>query len=51
PRVKIITTAVDKGLDRLLHVIPGIGDFGDRYFGTDRSDSWSEGAEPELPSC
>ncbi|CAL8250361.1 unnamed protein product [Arctogadus glacialis] len=52
PRVKIITTAVDKGLDHLLHVIPGIGDFGDRYFGTDRSDQWSEGGEPETPmSC
>jgi len=25
PQVKIITTAVDKGLDHLLHVIPGIG--------------------------
>ena len=25
PRVKIITTAVDKGLDHLLHVVPGIG--------------------------
>uniref|UniRef100_A0A672P4B3 Uridine-cytidine kinase 1-like 1a n=1 Tax=Sinocyclocheilus grahami TaxID=75366 RepID=A0A672P4B3_SINGR len=35
PRVKIITTAVDKSLDDLFHVIPGIGDFGDCYFGTD----------------
>uniref|UniRef100_A0A8C2KQZ9 Uridine-cytidine kinase n=1 Tax=Cyprinus carpio TaxID=7962 RepID=A0A8C2KQZ9_CYPCA len=26
PRVKIVTTAVDKSLDDLLHVIPGIGD-------------------------
>nr|XP_033484055.1 uridine-cytidine kinase-like 1a isoform X3 [Epinephelus lanceolatus] len=42
PKVKIITTAVDKSLDDLLHVIPGIGDFGDRYFGTDGSDSWSD---------
>uniref|UniRef100_A0A3Q4G137 Phosphoribosyltransferase domain-containing protein n=1 Tax=Neolamprologus brichardi TaxID=32507 RepID=A0A3Q4G137_NEOBR len=25
PKVKIITTAVDKGLDDFLHVIPGIG--------------------------
>lgn len=25
PKVKIITTAVDKSLDDLLHVIPGIG--------------------------
>ncbi|XP_034551588.1 uridine-cytidine kinase-like 1a isoform X2 [Notolabrus celidotus] len=42
PKVKIITTAVDKSLDDLLHVIPGIGDFGDRYFGTDGTDSWSD---------
>ena len=25
PKVKIITTAVDKDLDELFHVIPGIG--------------------------
>lgn len=25
PNVKIITTAVDKSIDDLLHVIPGIG--------------------------
>ncbi|PWA31921.1 hypothetical protein CCH79_00006493, partial [Gambusia affinis] len=37
PKVKIITTAVDKDLDESFHVIPGIGDFGDRYFGTDGS--------------
>ncbi|CAL8295149.1 unnamed protein product [Lota lota] len=28
PRVKTITTAVDKGPDHLLHVSPGTGDFG-----------------------
>ena len=27
PRVKIITTAVDKSLDHLLHVLPGIGEW------------------------
>ncbi len=27
PRLKIITTAVDKNLDDLLHIIPGIGEF------------------------
>ncbi|XP_030279648.1 uridine-cytidine kinase-like 1a isoform X5 [Sparus aurata] len=42
PKVKIITTAVDKSLDDFLHVIPGIGDFGDRYFGTDGIDSLSD---------
>ncbi|CAJ1084647.1 uridine-cytidine kinase-like 1a isoform X1 [Xyrichtys novacula] len=46
PKVKIITTAVDKSLDDLLHVIPGIGDFGDRYFGTD---GWSDD-DPDQPS-
>uniref|UniRef100_A0A3Q0S1W4 Uridine-cytidine kinase n=1 Tax=Amphilophus citrinellus TaxID=61819 RepID=A0A3Q0S1W4_AMPCI len=46
PKVKIITTAVDKGLDDFLHVIPGI----DRYFGTDGSDSWSDGEDQEQLS-
>ncbi|KAI7798219.1 putative uridine-cytidine kinase 1-like 1a [Triplophysa rosa] len=48
PRVKIVTTAVDKSLDDLLHVIPGIGDFGDRYFGTDGPSSWSDDKDKEL---
>ncbi|XP_073675022.1 uridine-cytidine kinase-like 1a isoform X2 [Garra rufa] len=51
PRVKIITTAVDKSVDDLLHVIPGIGDFGDRYFGTDGSSSWSDEESQEPHSC
>lgn len=51
PKVKIITTAVDKSLDDLLHVIPGIGDFGDRYFGTDVCWSDNEDMEQEQPSC
>ncbi|XP_061076556.1 uridine-cytidine kinase-like 1 isoform X7 [Conger conger] len=37
PQVQIITTAVDKNVDQLFHIIPGIGNFGDRYFGTDGS--------------
>ncbi|NWY43930.1 UCKL1 protein, partial [Sylvia atricapilla] len=35
PRVRIITTAVDKRVNEEFHIIPGIGNFGDRYFGTD----------------
>ncbi|NXY66001.1 UCKL1 protein, partial [Callaeas wilsoni] len=35
PRVHIITTAVDKRVNEEFHIIPGIGNFGDRYFGTD----------------
>uniref|UniRef100_A0A9J8BML9 Uridine-cytidine kinase n=2 Tax=Cyprinus carpio TaxID=7962 RepID=A0A9J8BML9_CYPCA len=35
PKVRIITTAVDKNVNDEFHIIPGIGNFGDRYFGTD----------------
>lgn len=35
PKVKIITTAVDGKLDENFHIIPGLGSFGDRYFGTE----------------
>eukprot|EP01125_Pyxidicula_operculata_P009397 TRINITY_DN3097_c0_g1_i1.p1 TRINITY_DN3097_c0_g1~~TRINITY_DN3097_c0_g1_i1.p1 ORF type:complete len:221 (+),score=41.09 TRINITY_DN3097_c0_g1_i1:32-694(+) len=34
PRCKIVTTAIDKSLNEKKYIIPGIGDFGDRYFGT-----------------
>uniref|UniRef100_A0A674MSJ7 Uridine-cytidine kinase n=1 Tax=Takifugu rubripes TaxID=31033 RepID=A0A674MSJ7_TAKRU len=42
PQVKIITTAVDKKVNHLFHIIPGIGNFGDRYFGTDAPPDWSD---------
>jgi len=35
PKVKILTTAYDPEIDEQFHIIPGIGNFGDRYFGTD----------------
>ncbi|XP_040579729.1 uridine-cytidine kinase-like 1 [Lepeophtheirus salmonis] len=35
PEVKIVTTAVDKEINEKFHVVPGIGNFGDRYFGTE----------------
>ncbi|CAD5110994.1 DgyrCDS345 [Dimorphilus gyrociliatus] len=35
PKVKLVTTAVDKEINDRFHIIPGIGNFGDRYFGTD----------------
>eukprot|EP01114_Cavostelium_apophysatum_P008664 TRINITY_DN2132_c0_g1_i1.p1 TRINITY_DN2132_c0_g1~~TRINITY_DN2132_c0_g1_i1.p1 ORF type:complete len:218 (-),score=22.73 TRINITY_DN2132_c0_g1_i1:96-749(-) len=34
PQVSIVTTEVDQKLNEKLYIIPGIGDFGDRYFGT-----------------
>lgn len=36
PRVRIVTSAVDEQLNENAYMLPGIGDFGDRYFGTDR---------------
>ena len=34
PRVRIVTAAVDPGLDERGYIVPGLGDFGDRLFGT-----------------
>jgi uracil phosphoribosyltransferase len=34
PDVKIITTAIDSHLNDKKYIVPGLGDFGDRYFGT-----------------
>ncbi|XP_027000622.1 uridine-cytidine kinase-like 1 isoform X1 [Tachysurus fulvidraco] len=50
PQVKIITTAVDKKVNDLFHIIPGIGNFGDRYFGTDAPPDWSD-EDMDEPSC
>jgi len=35
PKVKIVTTAVDPETNESYHIIPGIGNFGNRYFGTE----------------
>ncbi|KAG9132223.1 hypothetical protein Leryth_017076 [Lithospermum erythrorhizon] len=34
PRLKIVTSEIDLYLNKKLQVIPGMGEFGDRYFGT-----------------
>ena len=34
PQIKIITAAVDIKLNATKFIVPGLGDFGDRYFGT-----------------
>lgn len=34
PEVDIYTVAIDSGLDDQKFIVPGLGDFGDRYFGT-----------------
>lgn len=35
PAVTIVTSALEQRLNENAYMIPGIGDFGDRYFGTD----------------
>ena len=35
PKVKIVTTAVDPKTNESYHIVPGIGNFGNRYFGTE----------------
>jgi uracil phosphoribosyltransferase len=35
PKVRLVTGFVDKGMNSKAYIVPGLGDFGDRYFGTD----------------
>merc|ERR1712187_302817 len=34
PGVKIVTAALDTRLNETKFIVPGLGDFGDRYYGT-----------------
>jgi uracil phosphoribosyltransferase len=34
PEVRVVTAAVDEGLNEVGYIVPGLGDFGDRLFGT-----------------
>jgi uridine kinase len=45
PRMKIITSEVDAGLNELNRVVPGMGEFGDRYFGTEATAARDEVTE------
>lgn len=35
PEVQIYTAALDEGLNDRAFIVPGLGDFGDRLFGTE----------------
>lgn len=35
PNVRFVTSAIEARLNEKAYMVPGIGDFGDRYFGTD----------------
>ena len=37
PQVKILTAAVDPIINEKKYIIPGLGDYGDRYFASTRS--------------
>ena len=32
PAVKVLTSEIDEGVNEALQVVPGVGEFGDRYF-------------------
>jgi uracil phosphoribosyltransferase len=34
PDVDVFTAAVDRELNEMAYILPGLGDFGDRLFGT-----------------
>jgi len=35
PQLKLVTSEIDVSLNENSHVIPGLGEFADRYFATD----------------
>lgn len=40
PKVQIVTSAIDPEINDKFYVLPGIGNFGDRYFGTEPTDEY-----------
>lgn len=34
PKIRVVTSAIDDSLNHNKYIMPGLGDFGDRYFGT-----------------
>lgn len=38
PYIAVFIAAIDKGLNNEKFIIPGLGDFGDRYYGSEKSD-------------
>lgn len=48
PGVSIVTAAIDRGLNERGYILPGLGDFGDRLFGTG-PDSGLRGGSTDVP--
>lgn len=34
PEIKIVTACIDEKLNDDMYIVPGLGDYGDRYFNT-----------------
>jgi uracil phosphoribosyltransferase len=32
PRLRVVTAFIDEGLDEKNYIVPGLGDFGDRFY-------------------
>ncbi|KAG4161819.1 hypothetical protein ERO13_D01G079000v2 [Gossypium hirsutum] len=48
PTLKIVTSEIEIGLNEDFRVVPGMGEFGDRYFGTDDDDNLQAVAPMQL---
>lgn len=35
PKIQVVTAEIDEGLNESAYIVPGLGDYGDRYFGTE----------------
>ena len=52
PKVTLFTSAIDSQISDQFHILPGLGNFGDRYFGTDSvADDELEGDEDCSSHC
>lgn len=48
PRVTLVTTAVDPLINEQYYVLPGLGNFGDRYYGSETISNKSTDDEFDL---
>lgn len=46
-QVALLTTAVDPHINELYYVIPGMGNFGDRYYGTEAVAAYDDSSSDE----
>jgi uracil phosphoribosyltransferase len=50
PRLRIVAGILDEALDERKYIRPGVGDFGDRYFGTVPPASEAEKEKEKVPA-